>query len=304
MIFAGGKDKRQHVLLDSQVISRLSRLSVCARKPLEGNFSGRHKSPHRGASVEFAQYRKYTPGEDIRSLDWRVYGRTDRFYVKEFEADTNLRAYLVLDCSNSMAFAGRHGSKFGLAQQLSAMLSYMLISQGDAVGLHCFNENVLKHIPPRTNPKHLHALLTTLEDLHPAGTTDLKTVLHELAENIGRRALVIVISDFFTDVTALLDCFQHLLHRRHDLAVLHVMDEAELQFDFSRPVRFIDLEDGHGTLTDPSIIKSQYLRLMHEFLESLRIGCLECGADYYLATPDAGCEAILSNFLLGRMQKK
>src|SRR5438105_3630931 len=172
---------------------------LLARFPMEGSVSGHHKSPHRGSSVEFAEYRNYVPGDDIRRLDWRVFGRTDRFYMKEFEAETNLRCYLVLDSSSSMKFAGVHGRKFDFARRLIATLAYVIVHQGDAAGLVCVDEQTACEVPPRRNPAHLKLILEALSEVQPRGETGLIAALHDLAEKVRRRALVIVFSDFFCD---------------------------------------------------------------------------------------------------------
>ena len=167
--------------VDPKVLSRLLNLPLVARGPMEGSVSGRHQSPHRGSSVEFAEYRKYVAGDDTRHLDWRVYARSDRFYMKEFEADTNLRCYLVLDCSGSMSFAAAHGTRFAYARRLAATLAYLAMHQGDAVGLTCCAAKTLKDIPPRRNPAHLRQIFNTLAEVAPAGETGLVAALHQLA---------------------------------------------------------------------------------------------------------------------------
>jgi len=295
---------RQRDFLDPMTLKRLSRLEICARGLVEGSFSGRHRSPHRGSSVEFAEYRKYTPGDDIGYVDWRVYGRSDRFYVKEFEADTNLRCYLVLDSSGSMAFSGAGPAKIKWARELTATLAHLLVHQGDAVGLQCFNSEIVNDIPPRSNPRHLQAVFDVIEKTEASGTTDIVNVLHDLAERIRRRSLVVVVSDLFTPIEPLLDCFHHLVFRKHDLAVFQVIDEQELSFDFSRPVRFVDLETHGAMVTDPGLIRNRYLAAIHGFLDQLRRGCLEFNIDYRLASTSESCEAVLSRFLLDRLRKQ
>lgn len=278
---------------------------MCARTLVEGTYTGRHKSPHRGASVEFAQYRKYVPGDDIKSVDWRVYGRTDRFYIKEFEADTNLRCHLILDCSGSMGFAGAAGglTKFDYARRLAGTLAHLLSQQGDAVGLHCFNQGVVHDIPPRTNPKHLRAIYDTLESVVPAGETAVIRILHDLAENIRRRAMVVVFSDLFTEPTPLLDCFEHLVFRKHDLAVFHILDPQELTFDLERPSRLVCMESRQSLFTDPAVMREHYLKCLHTYLAQLRGGCLEFNVDYHLADTAKSYEDLLAAFLLARLHR-
>jgi uncharacterized protein (DUF58 family) len=273
---------------------------LLARFPMEGHVSGHHKSPHRGSSVEFAEYRNYTPGDDIRRLDWRVFGRTDRFYMKEFEADTNLRCYLVLDCSGSMAFGAEGATKLDYARRLLATLGYLLVQQGDAAGLVCVGTSGARDIPPRRTPSHLRLILDTLEGIRAAGTTQLIPALHDLAEKARRRALVVVASDCFVDVEGLMGAFQHLRFQKHDLAVWQVLSEPELEFPFDRPLRFLDLEGPGAVVTEPAMIRAEYLRCLTAHLERLRRGCNELRADYRQVRIEQSYERVLADFLVER----
>jgi uncharacterized protein (DUF58 family) len=287
-------------LLDAAVLNRLMHLTLLARSPMEGTVSGLHKSPHRGSSVEFAEYRNYVPGDDIRRLDWRVFARTDRFYMKEYEAETNLRCYFVLDCSGSMKFGGAAWTKLDYARRMAAALAYLTVHQGDAVGLVCSGPKTLLEIPPRRNPSHLKLIFETLEKVEPRGPTGLIAALHDLAEKARRRALVIVISDFFCELGPLLNCFQHLRFQKHDLALFQLLDPAEMSFQFDRPVRFVDLESSMGIVTEPSSIRDEYLRQLGLFLEQLREGCHEFGADYRQVVTDQSYERVVADFLVSR----
>lgn len=286
--------------LDAGVLARLMAQPVMARFPMEGNVSGQHKSPHRGASVEFAEYRNYVPGDDTRRLDWRVFARSDRFFLKEFEAETNLRCYLVLDGSASMGFAGAHGRKIDLARRLIAALAYLIVHQGDAAGLVCAGEKTVADIPPRRNPAHLPIILETLDQTEPHGETGLITALHDLAEKIGRRALVVVLSDCFCDPELLLSAFQHLRFEKHDLVVFHLLDRLELDFNFDRPTRFVDLESSHHVVTEPALIRAEYLRQLRLHLDRLRAGCHEFKVDYRPVVTDQDYEKVLGDFLVER----
>lgn len=287
-------------LLDAAALNRLMHLTLLARGPMEGNVSGHHKSPHRGSSVEFAEYRNYVPGDDIRRLDWRVFARTDRFYMKEYEAETNLRCYFVLDCSGSMKFGGENGTKLDYAKRLAATLAYITVHQGDAAGLICSGQKSIAEIPPRRNPAHLKLFFETLEKTEPQGPTGLIAALHDVAEKVRRRALVIVISDFFCDLEPLLNCFQHLRFQKHDLALFQLMDRAEMEFQFDRPVRFVDLESPLNIVTEPSSIRDEYLRQLGLFLGGLREGCHEFGADYRQVVTDQSYERVVADFLVER----
>ncbi len=286
--------------LDSGALARLMAQPLLARFAMEGSVSGQHKSPHRGSSVEFAEYRNYTPGDDIRRLDWRVFGRTDKFFMKEFEAETNLRCYFVLDCSNSMNFAGKHGSRFEFACRMIATLSYLLIHQGDAAGLVCVGEKTVEELPPRRNPAHLQNLLQILDRTQPRGETGLIPVLHELAEKVRQRALVVIFSDFFCDTAKLMECFQHLRFQKHDLAVFHLLDPAELEFTFDQPVRFQDMESSLSLVTEPAVVRDRYLQELHGFLQNLRDGCHEFKADYRRVLTSENYEKVLADFLTER----
>jgi len=289
-------------LLDPRVLSRLSRLNVLARRPMLGTVTGIHRSATRGSSVEFAEYRKYVPGDDPRHLDWRVLARTDRYYMKEFEADTNLRCAMVLDASGSMAYVGAHGSKLDFARRLAATLAYLLIQQGDAVGLTLAQRNGEIDIPARRSPVHLQALLDVLAATKADGSVEFSEILHRTAERVRARALVVVISDFFESPDALLPAFQHMRFRHHDLALFHVLDADEVRFPFDRPVRFLDLEGADQIVTDPAIIAEAYRREVAEYLETLKRGAREFDADYRLAMVSDGYEKVLASFLLQRQR--
>ena len=289
-------------LLDSAVLSRLGRLTVLARRPMIGTVTGVHRSATRGSSVEFAEYRKYVPGDDIRRLDWRVYARTDRFYMKEFEADTNLRCEIVLDLSGSMGFAGAHGSKLEFARRLAATLAYLMIHQGDAAGLRLVGAGADRVIPPRRSPAHLGVLLDELAGARTDAAIDLPAALHRAADQIRRRAMVVVISDFFADPAALLGAFQHMRFQRHDLALFHLLDPQEVQFEFDRPVRFTDLEGPHHVISDPALIAQDYRTEINAFLDSLQRGSREFGADYQRVMLHEGYEKALTAFILQRLR--
>ncbi|MGD1084111.1 MAG: DUF58 domain-containing protein [Verrucomicrobiota bacterium] len=287
-------------LLEPQVLARLQHLPLLARLPMEGSVSGHHKSPHRGSSVEFAEYRNYVPGDDIRRLDWRVFARTDRFYMKEFEAETNLRCYLVLDCSGSMRFAGAGSAKLEYAKRLAATLGYLAAQQGDATGLVCAGGSGAVEIPPRRNPAHLGVIFDSLRKTAAGGETALTSALHDLAEKVRRRALVVVFSDFFCDLAPLLGGLQHLRFQKHDLALFQLLDRAELEFRFDRPTRFVDLESSLNLVAEPAVIRDEYLRQLHSFLDGLEAGCHEFAADYRRVVTDQPYEKVLADFLVER----
>jgi uncharacterized protein (DUF58 family) len=286
--------------LDPAVCARLSRQQIGTRLPMVGNVTGHHKSPHNGSSVEFSQYRKYVPGDDIRRLDWRVYAKTDRFYIKEFEADTNLRCYCVLDVSASMGFTGAGESKFDYARKLIATLAYLFVQQGDGAGLVCLGEKKLHDIPPKRTPAHLQNVFHTLETVQPLGGTALVRTLHDMAEQVRQRALVIIFSDFFAEVEPLLDCLQHLRFQKHDLVLFQLLDRQELDFPFDRPIRFVDLESPASVLAEPAVIKQQYTKALNAHQAALKAGCNRFNAELHTVATDLDYEKVLGNFLLGR----
>ena len=294
------KDRSPREFLDTTVLSRLAGMPLFARRPMLGNVSGKHTSPNRGASVEFAEYRKYVPGDDLRRLDWRAYGRTDRFYVKEFEADTNLRCCLVVDTSGSMDYGSDGITKLQYARRLAAGIAYLAVQQGDAVGLACVAGGVVSNIPARRNAAHLAVIFDTLEKTKSQGETELVAVLHELAETISQRALVVVLSDFFVDPQLLRGCFEHLRFRKHDLSLFHLLDQAELDFKFNRPTRFLDMEGGTPIFAEPTEIVDRYQKALQEYLEQLGRVVLETGVDYHRVAIQEPYDQVLMRFLMGR----
>ena len=265
-----------------------------------GNVVGKHRSPIRGSSVEFASYRKYVPGDDTRRLDWRAYGRSDRFYIKEFEADTNLRLCLVVDTSGSMNYSAGGLSKLDYARRLAGTLAYLASGQGDAVGLYCAAENFTTQIPAKRNASHLRLVLDQLESLQAAGETGLAAALHEVSERIAQRALIVIVSDLFLRPEILSKCFQHLRFRKHDVAVFHLMDRAEIEFEFDRPIRFLDLEGNSHILADPPLIVEEYQQSLQRYLNGLKQTVSEAAVDYHHVMLDEPYDQVLAKFLLGR----
>lgn len=289
--------------LDNALLSRLAALPIEARVPMLGNVAGKHRSPHRGSSVEFAEYRKYVPGDDTRRLDWKAFGRSDRFYIKEFEADTNLRAYFVVDASGSMKFSAKGESKVQFARRIAASLSYLLVNQGDAAGLSICTDKLHLEVPPSRRAAHLDRVFSTLGALAPGGPTGLIDALHAVAEKVGQRAFVVILSDLFTDPEALGDALQHLRYRKHDISVFHLLDPQELGFDFDRPHRFVDLEDSTALVVEPNLIAEEYKSALRDFLTAVRAKCHDASADYQLVLTDTPLEPLLREFLTARLPK-
>jgi uncharacterized protein (DUF58 family) len=276
--------------LDPQVVSRLGRLDLKARLVVEGFISGLHKSPFHGFSVEFVEHRQYMPGDPLRSVDWKVYAKSDRFYVKQYEDETNLRAHLVVDHSASMAWASRPGAvtKLEYARSLAAALAYLMLQQQDAVGLLTFAEKIETFVPARARRSHLDILLRELERMKPGGKTALAESLHHLAERVRRRGLVILFSDLMASPEAVLSGLAHFRHRQHEVLVFHILDPAERAFDFSEPATFVDQETGEEVALEPWELRGSYKEKMGAWLERYRAECRRTQVEYVLldtATP-------------------
>lgn len=268
-----------------------------------GNVAGRHRSPHRGSSVEFAEYRKYVAGDDTRRLDWKVYARSDRYYIKEFEADTNLRAYFVVDASGSMNFAGKGEKKIEYARRVAASLAYLLVNQGDAAGLSVCTDRLHLEMPPSRRAAHLERFFSTLAKVEPAGPTGLVEALHTVAEKVSQRAFVVILSDFFMDLDGLSEALQHLRYRKHDVSVFHLMDPMEIGFELDRPHRFVDMEDGTSLVVEPTLVVDEYQQALREFLKQVRVRCHDASADYQFVPTDTDLEPLLREFLTARLPK-
>lgn len=289
--------------LDPAVLARLMALPLHARHAMLGSVSGKHRSPVRGSSLEFAQYRKYVPGDDTRRLDWRTWGRSDRFYIKEFEADTNLRLCLILDGSGSMGFGKEGATRLDYARKICGTLAYLAAQQGDAVGLWSVNGKATSEIPAKRGASHLGLVLDQLSNAKAAGETRLASTLHEAAEKIPQRALVVVVSDLFLPPIELKSALQHLRFRKHDTAVFHLLDQAELDFDFDRPARFVDMEGGEPVLADPSLVARQYREAIRLYLAEMDEVIRTTGADYLRVKLHEKYDDVLARFLLGRTPK-
>jgi uncharacterized protein (DUF58 family) len=293
-------DRQPRSFLDPQSLARLAAVPLVARRPMVGGVSGRHASPHRGSSIEFAEYRKYVPGDDLRRLDWRAFGRSDRHYVKEYEADTNLRLCLVVDTSGSMGYGSAGTTKLDVARRIAGSLGYLAAQQGDAVGISCVADGIVQSLPPRRSPAHLRLVFDVLETARSDGGTRLPEVLHELAETIRQRALVVIVSDFFVPPPDLERAFNHLRFRRHDVATFHLLDPQEIGFQFQRPTRFLDLEGNASIFADPVDIADRYHRAVEAYLAELRRIVLATGIDHHRVLTTDDVEQALARFLVGR----
>jgi uncharacterized protein (DUF58 family) len=287
-----------HPYLDPNALARIGGMEFVARLVVEGFITGLHKSPYQGFNVEFSEHRQYMPGDDIRHVDWRVYGKSDRFYVKKFEEETNLRAHLLLDTSRSMAYRHERLSKLEYACYLSATLAYLMLRQRDSVGLVTVDDRVRQYVPPRGHATHLNALLHVLETVEPGDDTNLSQAFDELSRRLVRRGVIVVLSDLLDDPDGVLKALRLFRHMKHEVVVFHILDEAELRLPFRGPLVFRDIESGHTLPAYPDVLRRAYREAVDMFVEEYRKGCTAHSVDYVLmdtATPfDKALTAYLS----------
>ncbi len=288
--------------LDPDVLARISGLDLKARLIVEGFVSGLHRSPYHGFSVEFAEHREYVPGDDLRHVDWKVYGKSDRYYLKQFEEETNFACWFLIDSSDSMSYQSSDAamSKLDYAKHIAAALAYLVIQQQDAAGLVTFSNGVDDFIRPSSQPSHLRQLLHTAGQLTPGGETSLGPVLHDLAERVRRRGLVIVLSDLFDDPESLLLGLKHFRHRRHDVSLMHIVDPAEQDFPFEESTLFKDLEHPVESMTEPRSLRKAYQREFEAFLTEMRHRSRDLGMQYTFVRTDMRLDVALSSFLQTR----
>jgi uncharacterized protein (DUF58 family) len=287
--------------LDPQVLATLENLDLRARLIVEGFISGLHKSPFHGFSVEFAQHREYVPGDDLRRIDWKVFARSDRHYIKEYEEETNLVAYVLLDISESMRYASGAMSKLDYGATLAAALMYLMLEQRDSVGLALFDDHVRRLIRDSSNPAQRIELIHALENVQPDGKTDIGLVLDEMAGRVRRRGMILLISDLLGDADRLLTGLKHLRHQGHEAIVFHVLDEAELTFPFDQLTLFKGLEDAPQLYAEPRALRQAYLDEMNAFCERIRTECTDNRIDYQRLSTADRLDVALSTYLANRM---
>lgn len=285
---------------DPEVLARIAGLSLRARHVVEGTISGLHRSPFHGFNVEFAEYREYAPGDDLRRLDWRVLGRTDRYYVKQFEEDSNLRATLVMDASASMRYGSAELTKFDYGATVAASLATLLVGQRDPVGLALFDSQPRKIIPPAATQAQLVRIVGELEEAKPDRETDLGPVLRTLAEQVKQRGLVIIISDLLTDLDAFYDGLARLQYRGHEVLIVHVLDRDEIDLPFNDLVLFRDIEGSEELYAEPWAFRRAYGAAIQQFISGVRDACGARGIDYLLMRTDDELARALSHYLHGR----
>lgn len=268
--------------LKPETVSKLKGMELRARMVVEGFIAGLHKSPYHGFSVEFAEHRQYMPGDSIRDIDWKLYGKSDKFFIKQYEEETNLKGYLLLDCSKSMAYhSGAEISKLDYAGMLSGALSYMMLRQRDSVGLVTFDQKIRRYIPPRSKSGHLHVVLKEIADQTPSDLTDVANALHEMAERIKRRGLVIIMSDLLDDADKIISGLKHFRYNQHEVIVFHILDPRERDFAFSGDLLFRDMETGEEITTSPYQIKKDFQKQVKAFAEQIALACRQSNIDYH-----------------------
>lgn len=289
--------------LDPETIASLHGLELRARGVVAGFISGMHRSAYRGYSVEFAEHRQYAPGDDIRHLDWRIFGRADKFFIKQFEEETNLRCNILVDISKSMGYGSGPRNKLQYSCTVAACLAYLLTQQHDAAGLVTFDDQVRAKLPCTTGRPHLADMLATLDAVDPRGTTNVKVLFHRLAEELQHRSTVILISDLLADLDDVISGIDHICLARHELIVFHVLDDHEWNFPFSENLLFEGMEDDVRLLADPQSLRSNYLAAVERFSSRVRATCLKNGADYIAVNTKDAPALVLGGYLGSRTQR-
>ena len=287
--------------LHPEAIKRIARLDLRARHIVEGFLSGRHRSPYFGQSVEFRQHREYVAGDDLRHVDWKVWARQGRLTVKQFEEDTNLRCTLMVDLSSSMQYGSGPMNKYEIACTVASSLAYLILHQQDAVGCVTFDEKIRSTVPTRTKRTHLNSIIEALNVQQPADKTDMSTLLRQVAETYPRRGMMVLISDLLTDREPLFKGLKLLRQRGHDVLVLHIMDDDELDFPFSGPTRFEGLEAEDALNCNPRALRAGYMEALQEFLDDVRRTSAQSGIDYKLIRCSDPLDAALASFISARM---
>jgi uncharacterized protein (DUF58 family) len=284
--------------LNPEVISKLASLELRARLVVEGFITGLHKSPYHGFSVEFAEHRQYMPGDEIKHIDWKVYGRTDRYYIKQYEEETNMKGYVILDSSASMAYSSGKGiTKFDYAVSLAAALTFMMIKQQDAVGAAVYDTELRGYIPPRSRTSYLREILRLLTAATPGKGTGTARSLNIMAERIKRRGLVVILSDFFDDPKEVMTALKHFRHKQNEVLVMQILDPMERSFNFGVDATFRDMETGEELVTQPYQIRKAYAEAMTEFTDNLKRQCREHGIDYVLLDTSIPYDVALIEYL-------
>jgi len=284
------------------MVAMLDSISMKAKMVVEGYIIGQHRSPYHGFSVEFAEHRSYESGDEVRHIDWKLYGKTNRLYVKRYEEETNLRAHLILDTSKSMTYTSGGVSKLEYGSYLLAALSYLMISQQDAAGVVLFDESIRSFVPPKSTPSHLNTLLNVLDVKSPGVDTKIEPVLHEMAERIKKRGLVIIISDLFDEPKNIMNGLKHFRHSKQEVILFHILDRNELEFDFNTRTKFIDMESGEEITTDPWHVQNDYKNLIKGLQDYYKSQCRLNLIDYVPLFTDDSLDKGLSEYFNKRQR--
>lgn len=293
-------DAETRKLLDARAIARADSLGMNARFIVEGYMAGEHKSPYRGFAIEFAQHREYTPGDDVRHLDWKVQAKTERYYIKQYEQETNFVAHLLVDGSESMKYGSGEITKLDYGKMMAACLAYLILNQRDAVALGIFDEEIQDYLPRSDNRDNLFRIMSHLASFDPKRETRIAAVLHQIASQIRRKGVVIVISDFFDDEEAVIGGIQHLRFSGHEVIVMQVLDPYEIEFPFTGMVEFEGLENVPVVQTRPSQIKKSYHREFEAFRQRLREACERNQCHFLPVRTDHPLDEVLTNYLAFR----
>jgi uncharacterized protein (DUF58 family) len=302
-VSAHAGDAVELTYLDPRVIARLGTMELRAKTIVEGFLAGLHRSPFKGFSVEFAEYRQYLPGDDLSTIDWKVYARSDRYYVKKYEEDTNLDCHVLLDVSASMVYSSGDVTKLAYGSYLAAALAYLMKRQRDAVGLVAFDEQIVERLPASARPGHLKTVLLTLSRLKPGTRSDVSKPLHQLAEALARRSMVVIISDLLDDPAAIVRGLKHLRFCGSDVIVFHVLDPAELTFPFDQPARFKDMESDAELLVSPAAVRATYLARLQEMLDTYTRELRGAGIDYVQLDTSKPLDTALLAYLSRRAKR-
>lgn len=293
------RDSRR--FLQPETIARIARLEVVARNVVEGFLSGGHRSPYFGQSIEFAQHREYVAGDDIRRIDWKVWSKTDKYYIKQYEEETNLRTTLVVDVSESMQFGSGELSKYEYACRVAASIAYLLLRHSDAVGMVTFDSAIRQRVQQSSKMNHLSPLLAALDATQPQQKTSISDVLFKVADEYNRRGLIVIVSDLLADRAGLMKGLKLLRTRGHDVMIFHVLDDAELDFDYSGTTKFEGLEDAGEMICDPRALRDGYLAAMKAYLEEIHRFCAQHLIDYQTIRTSEHLSAVLSHYLTHRV---
>ena len=286
--------------LDPNILSSIANMELRAKMLVEGMYAGLHRSPFFGSSVEFADYRAYSQGDELRHIDWRVYGKMDRFYIKRYEVERNLRCYLLLDKSASMGYASEGLSKLEYGSYLAASLAYLVLRQRDSAGLVTFDDRIENNVPARGSLDHIRLLLHILENTTPGAETNIDVVCHEIADTIQRRGIILLISDLFDEPDRILDGLRHFRFKKHDVVVFHLLDPYELSLPHRQLGNFQDLETRQEVAVDPNIFRPEYQKRINAFIDELRLGCWDSQIDYVLVDTSRPVEEALLSYLAKR----